>query len=163
MTQPPKLPTLTEDGHGIIRDEEGVVVDRRHRHPLADWLRCMPLGSSNLPGMNMDAMIEQRIAIHVFDNLHCSPPRDPAYVYRTPKQKPRGTHAAAPGVWVPVGLLEDEAFEESEESVTIPDPTDWSPAKLQAMKTAIVQEEAKQRLVEQADPHIQTREDAGEK
>lgn len=162
--QPPKLPTLTEDGHGILRDEEGIIVGRRRRHPLADLFKDVPMGTSNMPGMSMGPDIEHLLAIHVFDNMKCRyDPDRSLYVHRTPKKRPAGTHKGAPGVWVPKTVADDPAFEEDPETIEVPDPTGWSPAKLAAAKTAIVAEENAQRMVEQADPHITTREDAGEK
>lgn len=164
MTRPrTELPRLTEDGHGIIRDEAGIVVAMRDRHPLADLFRWVPMGASNLPGMGIQPELQHLLAIHVFSNLRCDyDPERALYDYREPKRR-AGMHATAGGVWVPKGVQDDEAFAESEDSVTIPDPTGWTPQKLAAMKTAVRAEEIKQKAVEQADPHITTRAEAGEK
>jgi hypothetical protein len=114
--------------------------------------------------MSMGAEIEHLLAVHTFDNLRCTYTPDRArYVHRRPRKRPAGTHKGAPGVWVPVNLADDPAFMEDTETVEIPDPTGWSPQKLAAMKTAVVSEEIKQKQVEQADPHITTREEAGER
>lgn len=165
MSTPPAAPRLVEDGHGIIRDEQGIVVGRRRRHPLADLFKDVPMGGTapNMPGMGILPEMQHLLAIHTFDNLRCSPPKDPRYVHKTPKNVPRGTHRGAPGLWVPIALANDPAFEETEDTVTIPDPAGWSPQKIAAMETALAAEKIEQTLVEQADAHITTPEQAGKR
>lgn len=145
----------------ILRDEAGIVVGRRSEHPLAHLFKAVPLGPG-LPGMGMLPEHRHLLAIHVFDNLRCSPPRDPLYVLREPKNVPVGTHAGAGAVWVPVAHAADPAFVESRESVRIADVRGWSADRLKAQQAAIQAELIRQRLVEQADPHITTPEQAGE-
>lgn len=145
----------------ILRDEAGVVVSRRTEHPLADLFKAVPMGA-NLPGMGLLPEMRQLLAIHVFDNLRCSPPRDPLYVYREPHRRPTGTHAGAGGVWVPVAHAEDPAFTENSHTVTVADVSDWSEERLKAQELAIKAERTRQRLIQQADPHIQTPAQAGE-
>ncbi len=146
----------------ILRDEAGIVVGRRTEHPLAHLFKSVPMGSADLPGMGLLPEMRHLLAIHVFDNLRCSPPRDPAYVYREPKRRPAGTHAGAGGVWVPVAHAEDPAFAEDRSSVTVADVTDWSPERLRAQEIAIAAERTRQSLVANADPHITTPAQAGE-
>lgn len=146
----------------IVRDEAGVVIGRHQRHPLADLFKSVPMGSANLPGMRMPPEMEHLLAIHVFDNLRCSPPRDPLYVYREPTRRPVGAHAGAGGVWVPVSQLKNVAFAEDTETVTVADVSDWSEERLRAQEIAIAAERTRQKMVAQADPHIQTPAQAGE-
>lgn len=146
----------------ILRDEAGVVIGRRTEHPLAHLFKSVPMGSADLPGMGLLPEMRHLLAIHVFDNLHCSPPRDPAYVYREPKRRPVGVHAGAGGVWVPVTHADDPAFLEDRGSVTVADVRDWTEERLRAQETAIAAERTRQRLVAQADPHITTPAQAGE-
>lgn len=146
----------------ILRDEAGIIVGRRTEHPLAHLFKSVPMGSKELPGMGLLPEMRHLLAIHVFDNLRCSPPRDPLYVYKEPKRKPRGTHAGAGGVWVPIALADDPAFAEAPDAVTVANVAGWSEERLKAQEFAIAAERARQKLVAQADPHITTPEQAGE-
>lgn len=146
----------------ILRDEAGIVIGRRTEHPMSWVFKSVPMGSENMPGMGLLAEMRHLLAIHVFDNLHCSPPQNPAYVYKEPKNVPRGTHAGAGGVWVPIAHADDPAFAETAGSVTVSDVTDWSPERLKAQEIAIAAERTRQNLVAQADPHITTPAQAGE-
>lgn len=146
----------------IVRDEAGIVVGRHTEHPYADLLKQIPMGGANMPGMDLPAEMRHLIAIHIWDNLRCSGPRDPLYVLREPTNVPKGAGRRAASVWVPVSKLDDPAFAESDESVTVADVRDWSPERLKAQKIAIAAEERRQKMVAQADPHIQTPAQAGE-
>lgn len=146
----------------IIRDEAGIVVGRRERHPLADLFKAVPMGAEGMPGMRMPPEMEHLLAIHVFDNLKCSPPQDPLYVYREPKRRPLGAHAGADGVWVPTSETKDPAFAEDRRTVSVVDVTDWSEERLAAQEIVIKAERTRQKMVAQADPHITTPAQAGE-
>lgn len=146
----------------IIRDEAGIVIGRRTEHPFAHLLKAVPMGNADMPGMGLPPEMRHLIAIHVWDNLRCSPPRDPLYVYKEPKRRPRGTHAGAGGVWVPMEHANDEAFVEESGTVTVADVGGWSEDRLKAQEIAIAAERTRQKLVAQADPHITTPEQAGE-
>lgn len=146
----------------IVRDEAGIVVGRHTEHPYAPLLKQIPMGGANMPGMGLLPEMRQLIAIHIWDNLRCSGPRDPLYVLREPKNVPRGAGRDAASLWVPVSKLDDPAFVESDGSVTVADVRDWSPQRLKAQKIAIAAEERRQRMVAQADPHIVTPAQAGE-
>ena len=126
-------------------------------------LKSIPMGTANMPGMSLPPEIRHLIAIHVWDNLRCSPPRDPLYVYREPRGMPAGARAAgAGGVWVPIKHANDDAFAEDTEKIMVADVTDWTPQRLEAQRLAIAAEERRQRLIAQADPHIHTAAQAGE-
>lgn len=146
----------------IVRDEEGIVIGRRTQHPYAGLFKAVPMGSKDMPGMSFPVEFQHLLAIHVFDNLRCSPPRDPLYVYREPRRRPQGSHAGAGGVWVPVKLANDPAFVEETGTVQVANVTDWSEERLRAQEIAIAAERTRQKLITQADPHIQTAAQAGE-
>lgn len=146
----------------IVRDEAGIVTGRRTQHPLAGLFRAVPMGGANMPGMTLPVEIRHLLAIHTFDNLRCSPPKNPLYVYREPKFVPKGSHAGAGGVWVPVALADDPAFTETDTTVTVADVRDWSAERLKAQELAIKHERIRQNLITQGDPHIQTAAQAGE-
>lgn len=140
--------------------EDGVIVGRRNEHPHADLFKDVPMGGANLPNMNLPPEFRHLLAIHIFDNLDCSLPRNPRYVHRQPDKVPEGTHAGAGGVWVPTAQADDPAFAEVAASITVPDPAHWSDEKLNAAELVIKRERMQRKLVAQADPHITTKAEA---
>ncbi|WP_282775864.1 hypothetical protein [Nocardia sp. CC201C] len=136
---------------GIRRDKAtGIVLAREHRHPLADWLRSVPMGTG-LPGMQMPPEIEHLLAIHLFDNLRLPAPTAPLYTPRVDKAARRDIGKDAV-IWVPIGTPEEEETEPvTGQPVTIADISDYTPAQLAAMKAAIRRAEIEAKMVEQSD------------
>lgn len=139
---------------GIRRDPAtGVVIARESRHPLADLFRSAPMGQG-LPGMNIPAEAEHILAIHIFDNLNCSPPRNPKYKARKDKEQIRST--GIDGVkWVPTNAPdadEDADPEAAADDIVVADISGYNAMQLEAMKAQIREEEIKRKLAEQADP-----------
>ncbi|QRY62761.1 hypothetical protein JVX90_00340 [Gordonia sp. PDNC005] len=67
---------------GIIRDDNGVVVARRAKHPLQHLLTAIPADSpdypdAQIPPMNLPDELKQLVAVHVFDNLYPGIPAPP--------------------------------------------------------------------------------------
>ena len=135
---------------GIRRDPTtGIVTAREQRHPLADLFRSVPMGVG-LPGMRMQVEAEQLLAIHIFDNLDCSPPRTPLYKPRADTDALRST--GMPGVlWVPINTPDDPDAPPVDEPVMVADIGTYTPAQLEAMKAQIKQIEMERRLIAQAD------------
>ncbi|MEV0080900.1 hypothetical protein AB0H58_31195 [Nocardia neocaledoniensis] len=135
---------------GIRRDpHSGIVLAREQRHPLADLFRSVPMGTG-LPGMRMPIEAEHLLAIHIFDNLDCSPPQNPLYKARPDKDALRST--GMPGVvWVPINTPDDPEDPAPPEAVMVADIGDYTPAQLEAMKAQIKQIELERRLSAQAD------------
>lgn len=131
---------------GIIRDPEtGVVIARRDRHPLADLLRAIPSGAGGVE-FSMPPELQHIIAIHLFDNLKCSPPTNPLYEYREPTVGHSGLNTGHDTSWVPVGAVANPAAVVAD-PISLPDPAGWSAEKLHAMKLAIRNEEIQQKLI----------------
>ena len=135
---------------GITRDSNGIVLSRRDVHPLAYLFRAIPSGLENT-NFSMPAEMTHLLAIHLFDNLDCSPPRAPKYKYR---ESADSQHEGLGGEWVPDSAPdEDYAAAAFGGAVEIPgDIDEWSQAKRDAVKLAIRAAEIKAKMVQQADP-----------
>lgn len=140
---------------GIVRDPDtGIVLARKHRHPLADLFRSVPMGRG-LPGMQIPAEAGHLLAIHIFDNLRCSPPQSPLYKARRDKDAVQVT--GMEGVtWVPITEPDpvEEAAPSDQSEQAVPDVDDishYTPAQLAAMKAQIRQIELERKLIEQSD------------
>lgn len=141
------------DKDGIIRDRRtGIVLARKHRHPLADVFKDIPMGEG-LPGMHMDPMAEHLLAIHVFDNEDCSPPREPLY-----KAVPDPDSLNATGtdrvLWVPINTPDPVADDEADEQILVADISEYTPDQVAAMEFQIRQKKIADKMLAQADPHV---------
>lgn len=135
---------------GIRRDATtGIVLAREQRHPLADLFRSVPMGTG-LPGMKLPIEVEHLLAIHIFDNLDCSPPQNPLYKARPDKDAERAL--GMPGViWVPINTPDDPDTPDDDGTVVIADVAEYSERQLEAMKAQIRQVEIARKLAAQAD------------
>lgn len=135
---------------GITRDKDGIVLSRRDVHPLAYLFRALPSGLDGTY-FTLPPEIHHLLAIHIFDNLDCSPPRAPKYKYR---EAANAQHEGQGGDWVPDSAPdEDYAAAAFGAAVEIPgDIDEWSQAKRDAVKLAIRAAEIKSKMVQQADP-----------
>lgn len=141
------------DKEGVVRDRRtGIVLSRKNRHPLADVFKDAPMGEG-LPGMHMDPMAEHLLAIHVFDNLRCSPPQDPLY-----RAAPDPDSLNATGtdrvIYVPVGTSDPAADDDAAEPILVADISDYNADQIAAMKLQLQQKEIADKMLEQADPHV---------
>lgn len=153
----PPRETFAEQGDrlsGIVRDKTtGIVLTRSQRHPLADLFMSAPMGPGNLPGMNIPYEAHHILAIHVFDNLDCSPPRNPLYKFRRNLEQERST--GIPGaLWVPVNTPDKEYEPVADEVVEVVDITDYTPMQIEAMKAQIREKEIRDKLTANLDPHV---------
>lgn len=135
---------------GVLRDPKtGIVIARKDRHPLADLFIDAPMGQG-LPGMHMAPEAEHILALHIFDNLRCSPPQDPLYKRRLDKDS-----VASLGqkrfIWVPI-KEPDDGNDVVDEVIEVDDISHYTPDQRAAMKVQIRQLEVRDKLVEQADP-----------
>lgn len=135
---------------GVLRDPKtGIVIARKRRHPLADLFIDAPMGQG-LPGMHMAPEAEHILAIHVFDNLDCSPPRNPKYKRRLDRDS-----VASLGqkryIYVPINEP-DDGNDVAEEVVEVADISHYDDDQLAAMEVQIQQVKVRKKLVEQADP-----------
>ena len=138
---------------GIRRDPNtGIVLARERRHPLADLFRNVPMGQG-LPGMKMMPEAEHLLAIHAFDNLQCSPPRDPLYKARTDRDALAAT-GIAQVIWVPINTPDPEDEPPVETTVVVADISGYTPAQIEAMKAQIREEEIRRKLSAQADDGV---------
>lgn len=139
---------------GIVRDPKtGIVLARTIRHPLADLFMSAPMGQG-LPALNIHPFneISQILAIHMFDNLDCSPPRDPKYKWRPNNAQVRAT--GLPGVlWVPINTPDPEPTVAAE-PVEVADISEYSTEQLAVLKSQIRQVEIRQKLINNLDPHV---------
>lgn len=136
--------------NGVLRDPKtGIVIARKHRHPLADLFIDAPMGQG-LPGMHMAAEAEHILAIHVFDNLDCSPPRNPLYKARLDQDSMAATGQKR-YIYVPINEP-DDGNDVVEEAVEVDDISHYDDDQLAAMKVQIHQIEVRKKLLEQADP-----------
>ena len=135
---------------GVERDKAtGIVLSRRDRHPLADLLKAIPSGAGGVE-FSMPPELQHIIAIHLFDNLDCSPPREPKYSYREPTLGHSGLNTGNDPSWVPVGKA--SPVKVAAEPMVLPDPEGWSPEKLAAMTIGIRNEEIKRTMILSSDP-----------
>ncbi|MGC5027470.1 hypothetical protein ACLQ3K_22200 [Tsukamurella sp. DT100] len=111
---------------GIHRNADGVVVARETRHPLAHYFRSVPMGEG-LPDMSMTEHTAQVLAMHVFDNLDCSAPRQPRYKAIPPEHGPDVWDN--PPRWVPI---KDEAEESRVGRDPVEDP-DFDASRVPAL------------------------------
>lgn len=132
---------------GIKRDPDtGIVIARRDPHPLADEFRAIPAGNGIDTVFNLPVEMRQVLAIHIFDNRDCSPPRNPNYFYVEPEGGQQiGLNG---GMWLPASAAPKRA----PEKVVLPDASGWSNRKIEHMKAALRQEEIKRNLINDADP-----------
>lgn len=139
---------------GIVRDKQtGIVLARTQRHPLADLFRSAPMGMGNMPGMNIPAEAEHILAIHIFDNLDCSPPRRPKYKYRVNKEQVTST--GIPGaLWVPIDAPDEDYEPAPDEVVEVADISGYGPMQVEAMKAQIREHEIRAKLAANVDPHV---------
>lgn len=136
---------------GIRRDpNNGIVLAREQRHPMADLFRSVPMGTG-LPGMRMPIEAEHLLAIHIFDNLDCSPPRSPLYKARPDKDALRST--GMPGyIWVPINTPDDPADPSTDdEPVMVADIGEYNDRQIAAMKVQIEEIERRRKMIAQAD------------
>ena len=142
------------DKDGIIRDRRtGIVLARKDRHPLADLFKDVPMGEG-LPGLHMGLPeVEHLLAIHVFDNLGCSPPQEPLY-----KAVPDRESLTATGsdrvLWVPVATPDPVPAEEADEQIFVADISDYNADQMAALEFQIQQKKIADKMLEQADPHV---------
>jgi hypothetical protein len=133
---------------GIIRDKDTrVVLARRDKHPLADLFKAIPAGSSNMPVFNMPPEMHHLLAIHIFDNLDCSPPREPLYKYREPAEGHSGLNG---GMWVPIDEP-DEAYAPAAAPVRVVDTSSMTDAELVENEKRLKAEKLRRKRAEQAD------------
>jgi hypothetical protein len=141
------------DKDGIVRDRRtGIVLARKNRHPLADLFKDIPMGEG-LPGMHMDPMAEHLLAIHIFDNLGCSPPQDPLY-----KSVPDPESLAATGsdrvLWVSVNIPDPVPEDEAGEQIEVADISGYDADQMAAMEFQMKQKRIADKMLEQADPQV---------
>lgn len=138
---------------GIHRDPKtGVTIARRDKHPLAGLFKAIPSGAGEIP-INIPDELHHLLAIHIFDNLRCSPPNQPLYKYRQSAVNPEAGMNG--GLWVPIDAP-DEEFAPAGPNADLPVPAEeinmWTPEKMAAMKTAMRAKEIRDKLAEGADP-----------
>nr|WTA71314.1 hypothetical protein OHB51_35560 [Micromonospora sp. NBC_00855] len=136
---------------GIRRDpNNGIVMAREQRHPMADLFRSVPMGTG-LPGMRMPIEAEHLLAIHIFDNLDCSPPQNPVYKARPDKDALRST--GMPGfIWVPIATPDDPEDPAPDEGpVLVADIGEYDDRQIAAMKAQIAEVERQRKMSAQAD------------
>lgn len=139
------------DKDGIVRDRRtGIVLARKNRHPLADLFKDIPMGEG-LPGMHMDPMAEHLLAIHVFDNEDCSPPRNPLY-----KAVPDPESVSATGtgrvLWVPIKTPDPVAA--ADEPIVVADISNYDQDQIEALELQLRRRRIADKLLEQADPQV---------
>lgn len=144
---------------GMVRDKKsGVVLAREQEHPQRYVFESIPNGTP-IP-FHMDPEMQQVLAIHVFDNLKCSPPGDDA-VYRLVRSKanpgaPLGTGGV---VWVPK-TVPDSAFEpEQVEPLLVegvPDIESLDDAQLDALQVRIADRKIAQSQAANLDVPVET-------
>lgn len=142
------------DKDGIIRDRRtGIVLARKDRHPLADLFKDVPMGEG-LPGLHMGLPeVEHLLAIHVFDNMDCSPPRNPLY-RAVPDPDSLNATGTDRVIYVPVDTPNPVAVEEEDEQIFVADISKYNADQMAALKLQIQQKEIADKMLEQADPHI---------
>lgn len=138
---------------GITKDPKtGITLARRDKHPLAGLFKAIPSGAGNIP-INIPDELHHLLAIHIFDNLRCTPPNQPLYKYREAAVNPEA--GLNGGLWVPIDEP-DEDYAPDEEAFELPVSQEeismWSPKNVQAMKLAIRAKEIRDKLAEGADP-----------
>ena len=145
----------------MVRDPKtGVVHARKHEHPLRHVFEAVPNGTA-IP-FNMPPEMQQVLAIHVFDNLRCSPPADDA-VYRLVRAKanpdaPLGTGGV---MWVPK-TVPDSTFDRPDVQVGavavegIPDIEDLDDAQLDALEARIADRKIAQTQAANLDVPVET-------
>ncbi|OZE95081.1 hypothetical protein CH302_19265 [Rhodococcus sp. 15-2388-1-1a] len=149
---PPRQRTVEKDG--ILRDPQtNIVIARRHAHPYIDVFNAIPSEA----GVNFDmpAELKQLCAIHIFDNLGCSPPTEPRYIYVPPSSAIAVGGQKNVGTWEPPVKGRKAAKEaDPERPVVVPDPQGWTKRKIAAMRAALKSEEIRQQLIDGADAGV---------
>ncbi|SNS57960.1 hypothetical protein [Rhodococcoides kyotonense] len=149
---PPRQRTVEKDG--ILRDPQtNIVIARRHAHPYIDVFNAIP--SETGVNFDMPQELKQLCALHIFDNLGCSPPTNPRYVYVPPSTALAVGGQKNVGTWEPPVKGRKAAKEaDPERPVVVPAATGWSKTKIAAMRAELKREELRQSMIDGADAGV---------